>query len=354
METAENSGLRVGKMTPRERVLAALRREIPDRVPWIEGTIGNGIASAVCGEPINVDWSVAPVGFHRERGADLAEEQKKVNRVFGKDSVQFSAFAPIFAHKMTKSDDGSPVLVGDGMIGSREDFARLFKLPPPDDSGLVESAREFIAHKGDYCAAVCIRLGIGSTLLSIGMEAFSYAMVDDPGLIVLPTHRVIRGLKGFGLAALIDATRGVMEWTDAAPAEADLLDAGPWLSGFGVHAMAFAAGDRVAVGRLTDPAAMQRVAADEIPAWRELDVAILHRLVIDDVLGAGDAAIDYLADGAAALAEARDGSADLVVLMQGTPLAAVSEIALAGCVMPHKSTYFYPKLATGMVLQPLM
>ena len=82
-------------MTSCERALAALRREIPDRVPWIEGIVGNGIASAVCGESIDVDWSVAPDGFPRQSGADLAEEQKKVNRVLGKDNLQFSAFAPI-------------------------------------------------------------------------------------------------------------------------------------------------------------------------------------------------------------------------------------------------------------------
>ena len=47
-------------------------------------------------------------------GDELAEEQKKVNRVLGKANIQFSAFAPIFAHTMKKADDGSPVLVGDG------------------------------------------------------------------------------------------------------------------------------------------------------------------------------------------------------------------------------------------------
>ncbi|MCX6899030.1 MAG: hypothetical protein NT105_10035 [Verrucomicrobia bacterium] len=172
-----------GQMMPRERVLAALRHEPVDRVPWIEGIVGNGIASAVCGEPVNVDWSVAPDGFSRQPGAELAEEQKKVNRALGKDNIQFCAFAPIFCERMRKADDGSPVLVGDGMIRSREDFNRLFKLPSPEDRGFVANAREFIAHKGDDCACACVRLGIGATLLSMGLEAFAYAMSDDPQLI---------------------------------------------------------------------------------------------------------------------------------------------------------------------------
>ena len=92
-------------MTSRERVLCALRREVPDRVPWIEGIVETGIAGRVCGKPIRVDWSVAPDGFPRTPGAELAEEQRKVNRVLGKDNLQFSAFAPIFAHRMTPARD---------------------------------------------------------------------------------------------------------------------------------------------------------------------------------------------------------------------------------------------------------
>jgi uroporphyrinogen decarboxylase len=171
-------------MKPVERVLAALRHEPVDRIPWIEGIVQNGIATAVCGAPIAVDWSVAPDGFPRQPGAELAEQQKKVNRALGKDNVQFSAFAPIFAHRMAPAADGSPMLVGDGMIRTRADYERTFRLPLPEDGAFVANARQFVAHKGDYCACACVRLGIGATLLSMGVEAFAYAMADDPQLIV--------------------------------------------------------------------------------------------------------------------------------------------------------------------------
>jgi len=172
------------EMTYRERVLAALEHKPVDIVPWIEGIVGNGIASKVCDEVINVDWSVAPDGFSRTPGDLLAEEQKKVNRVLGKANIQFCAFAPIFARKMEKSSDGSPVLVGDGLVRTREDYDRIFKLPLPSDDFFVKNARKFIEHKGDYCACACVRLGIGATLLSMGLEAFAFAMVDDPQLII--------------------------------------------------------------------------------------------------------------------------------------------------------------------------
>lgn len=170
-------------MTPRERVLAALGHEEVDQVPWIEGIVGNGIASAVCGQPIRVDWSVAPTGFPTMPGDLLAEEQKKVNRVLGKANIQFCAFAPVFCHRMQKAEDGSPVLVGDGMIRSRADFDAVFRLPSPTDPGFIENARKFVAHKDEYCACACVRLGIGAALLSMGIEGFSYAMADDPQVI---------------------------------------------------------------------------------------------------------------------------------------------------------------------------
>jgi uroporphyrinogen decarboxylase len=171
-------------MTPRERVLAALRHEPVDEIPWIEGIVGNGIASAVCGEPIHVEWAVAPDGFPSMPGEVYAEQQKKTNRVLGKANLQFCAFAPIFCHRLQPADDGSPVLIGEGMIQTRRDFEQFFKLPAPTDAGFIATARQFLAHKEDYCACACVRLGIGATLLSMGLEAFSYALTDDPQLIV--------------------------------------------------------------------------------------------------------------------------------------------------------------------------
>jgi uroporphyrinogen decarboxylase len=75
------------------------------------------------------------------------------------------------------------VLVGDGRIKTREDYAEIFRLPSPADSDFAANARAFVEHKDEYCACACIRLGIGATIMSMGLEAFSYAMADDPGLI---------------------------------------------------------------------------------------------------------------------------------------------------------------------------
>ena len=191
---------------------------------------------------------------------------------------------------------------------------------------------------------------------------FVLAAMDDPGLIILPPHRVITGLKDFQLERLVREARKAIHFERVELGEREAVDADRYLRGFGRHAMAFVARNSASdtltayVATLTDGSLMAQLAAEHIPAWRELDVSILHRLVIDHFLDeckTNEMLIEYVPDGRAALSAAKAGWADLVVFLQATPLQAVREIALAGAVMPHKSTYFYPKPATGMVLYPL-
>ena len=80
-------------MTPRERVLTALRLEMPDRIPWIEGIVDDSLATKLCGEQISMNWDIAPDGRPPASGARLAEMQKKVCRALGKDNINiFWAF----------------------------------------------------------------------------------------------------------------------------------------------------------------------------------------------------------------------------------------------------------------------
>jgi uncharacterized protein (DUF1015 family) len=93
-------------------------------------------------------------------------------------------------------------------------------------------------------------------------------------------------------------------------------------------------------------------------AWRRLDVAILQRYLIDDVLkplfgGGKDPTKAYTAD-AAQVAPMVDGKQYQVGLMlRPTPLPALEDLGRHGEVMPQKSTFFFPKLATGMMINPL-
>ncbi len=190
---------------------------------------------------------------------------------------------------------------------------------------------------------------------------FVLAAMSDSGLIILPAHRVISGLRDLDLERLALAARRSMSFERVELGEEQVADADGFLRGFGRHAMALAAPDRDGrlvsfVAALKDASLMDQLAADHVPAWRQLDVSVLHRLLVDHYLAeckTNEMFIEYVPDGRAALAAAASGRADLVVFLQATPLQAVRQVALAGAVMPHKSTYFYPKPATGMVLYPL-
>ena len=93
---------------------------------------------------------------------------------------------------------------------------------------------------------------------------------------------------------------------------------------------------------------------------RTLDVTLLHALVIEGILGIDRAAqekqtnLRYVKDTGAALDEARDPAVQAVFLMNPTPVAQVKAVADAGEVMPQKSTFFYPKLASGLVINPIV
>jgi uncharacterized protein (DUF1015 family) len=189
---------------------------------------------------------------------------------------------------------------------------------------------------------------------------FALVAMNDPGLLVLPTHRLINGIAdGFDSRQLARETQQVVQWRDAPVNDTLLDDPDAFLRPFGPGSMAFLdlSDLRTAhIARLKNRAIMDKLAAQEHPIWRTLDVAVLHRFFLEQYLAghlSEGAEPGYTAFGRKAMEAMKDGACQMAVLLQCTPLPAVRDIALAKMVMPHKSTYFYPKLATGMVMKPL-
>ncbi|MFO7311502.1 MAG: DUF1015 domain-containing protein [Bacillota bacterium] len=182
------------------------------------------------------------------------------------------------------------------------------------------------------------------------------------GLTVLPTHRILRAVDGLAADELVRrlATAFALEPVElagrapAAALSASLAALGPD-PGFAVYTGA----GRGWVARLTDRDGWQKATADKPDAWRALDVTVLHGLALP--LGAGlDAAaqgsgvyLAYTRDAAEAVAAVDRGEGLAAFLVRPTPPEAVRDIALAGHAMPQKSTYFYPKLLTGLVMAQL-
>jgi uncharacterized protein (DUF1015 family) len=94
-------------------------------------------------------------------------------------------------------------------------------------------------------------------------------------------------------------------------------------------------------------------------AWNELDVAVVQHLLLNNLLGlstddiAAGKCIRYSHDSEEALQSLQAGNAQAIILLNGIPLRQVSAVAQADDRMPPKSTYLYPKLATGLVMNPL-
>ncbi|MDD4892055.1 MAG: DUF1015 domain-containing protein, partial [Phycisphaerae bacterium] len=205
---------------------------------------------------------------------------------------------------------------------------------------------------------------------------FVCVSMHDPGLAILPTHRVVT-CRPVALSQLAAKLGGVFEVQVGALSvgelEAAVLAKGPgW---FGVKSADSA--DSLLL-RLADAKLLDRFEPDRKEAYRRLDVAILHRYLLAEVLGplAGEpAGIEYPHSGkdtAAALAATKMDSSTafgtggavggaartealtkLAFILAPTPLAAVRDVCLSGELMPQKSTFFYPKLATGLTLYAL-
>jgi uncharacterized protein (DUF1015 family) len=179
--------------------------------------------------------------------------------------------------------------------------------------------------------------------------------LEDPGLTVFPTHRLLRDLRPDQHEALADAIRRDfdiqrLDSTDelvpayGQPVRLGYIDAHfrqPWML------------------TLKDQAIADAALADHAAPYRRLDTAVLEVLILKGALGMTDDDIDHLAglsyarDFEQALGLVQDGDYDAAFFVAATPIDQVREVAAAGESMPPKSTYFFPKVPTGLVFNPL-
>ena len=179
--------------------------------------------------------------------------------------------------------------------------------------------------------------------------------LEDPGLTVFGYHRLLSNLGEPGpQEALRDA---LLSQFDVEEVALDALDpAGE--DGVGVFGYIDAHHRKPFRLRLKDPAALESAIPGTSQAYRELDAAILETLLLRGALGMtpedveAKRGISYTASAEQALAALDDG-VHAAFLMRPTPVDQVRAVAAAGETMPPKSTYFFPKLLTGIAFNPL-
>jgi uncharacterized protein (DUF1015 family) len=179
--------------------------------------------------------------------------------------------------------------------------------------------------------------------------------LEDPGLTVFPTHRLVKGLDPSRWERLRQTLERDFQ-IEEVPLEqlAPPAGAGPLQLGY-----LDAREQRPLRLTLRDQAIADAALADRGEAYRRLDSGVLETLLLKGALGYSDEDISHLHD----FGYARDtrqavelvcgGPYDAAFLMRATPIAQVAEVAQAGENMPPKSTFFFPKLLTGLLFNPL-
>ena len=183
--------------------------------------------------------------------------------------------------------------------------------------------------------------------------------LEHPGLTVLPAHRLLHKLPDFDEAVMLSHLKQFFEIRPVSTVR-ELLDRMAKVEReseqhtFGLY---FGHGDFLLL-TLTDRAgAVALMAENTSSAWRTLDVAIIHAILIrhllkmrPDVLRKGSY-ISYAKDALRAVERVDRGEHQLALFLNPTKVTQVKAIAESGEVMPQKSTYFYPKLLTGLVMR---
>lgn len=200
-----------------------------------------------------------------------------------------------------------------------------------------------------------------------GQTGYDYVLTTlvnlyDEGLVVFPTHRVVKGVRKFDIAKLKTTLEELFDIEEYGSSDnlsefmEELNRRGNKKHVFGLYTpektLYF-----LSVKNMNQ--AKSRLSKEKSEAWKKLDVALLDNLVLADALGIDESnrknqdSLSYTRDEAWAIAEVDKGSHQLALLLNPTRVEEVVAVAKAGDKMPQKSTYFYPKLMTGVVINPL-
>jgi uncharacterized protein (DUF1015 family) len=186
----------------------------------------------------------------------------------------------------------------------------------------------------------------------------TFVNMNSPGLVILPTHRVVHSLASFSSGDFHRKARTYFDVeelgsrVDAQQATSRLREAGRR----GTALLALTA-DRDFL--LTNPHAGSSLFAGLSSRQQALDVVQLHKVVLETVLGLSEESIrnqeniSYLRDAGEAIGRVRNGQADVAFLMNPIGMAQMRDVAFAGEVLPQKSTDFYPKMLTGLTIYAL-
>ena len=203
-----------------------------------------------------------------------------------------------------------------------------------------------------------------------GDEPFNYIMMtlfrlDDPGLVILPTYRLVKGLDKLSpenLKEILSPYFDIQELEAAVPTEQEALAKVQAAVNSEPHTFAAYAAQfqKYYLFCLKSEEILDREISEErSKEWKRLDVAILHSLIIDklaplsSVPFALEDNVSYIRDLNQGLTKVMDGEFQMIFLLRPAELNQIRQVVENGELMPQKSTDFFPKLKSGLVINPL-
>jgi uncharacterized protein (DUF1015 family) len=199
----------------------------------------------------------------------------------------------------------------------------------------------------------------GSEIAGYEMVMMTFINMDSPGVVILPTHRVVHGLSSFSTESARDRAREYFSVEEVDPS-VDEIRASRILREAGHAGTAFLAVTADRAFLLDTPKANgSKLFAGLSLQQQSLDVIQLHKCLLEGVLGISEEAIrdqknvSYVREIGEALAHVRAGQANVAFLMNPVRMQQVRDVAFAGEVLPQKSTDFYPKLLSGLTTYAL-
>ncbi len=194
-------------------------------------------------------------------------------------------------------------------------------------------------------------------------DNFNYSMMflvemDAPGLVVFPTHRMLKDLHSFDPSRVVELLSGTFDITHMKADENAALEIEKRLSEV-AHNKAFAmyiGGGEYYLMILKSMDIIHKALEAKIDAYRSLDVTVLHTLILDKVFGIDSENLKqqtnlvYTRDSEFAVSGVDTGEFSCSFFLNPTKIEQIKDVSLAGEKMPQKSTYFYPKLITGLVM----
>ena len=180
--------------------------------------------------------------------------------------------------------------------------------------------------------------------------------MENEGLVVFPTHRIVRDLKGFNSDEVIEKCReyfDISSYDDVSKIESTL--SGLYENGEKAFAL-YTGNSKWTLMVLKNKNEVKKLLPDMSDAYCQLDVSILHSLVLERIFGidkenmANQKNLTYTRNFDEAISAVDNNAADCSFILNPTRVTEIRDVALAGEKMPQKSTYFYPKLITGLVM----